>query len=282
MAGHSRGRRGRGGAEPESEERWLLTYADMITLLMALFMVLFSISSVNISKYQTLQQSLKAAFSGSVLSGGRSIIQAGSQSTSAHTPATADVPSIVPLTPASPNPQNQFATQVANAQKSASQSLKEQAAFQSLKLRMDAYAKAHGFAKDVQTIIERRGLVVRVLTDKILFNSGEANLDPAGLPLLDEVAQLLNLDRSNPITVEGHTDNVPTSGSQYPTNWELSTARATTVLRYMIARGLSPYRIGAAGYSDFHPLASNATAAGRATNRRVEIVIQRLNPAPAS
>src|ERR1700734_2075765 len=93
------GRRKRGGhaAEPENEERWLLTYADMLTLLFALFMVLFSISSVNISKYQVLQQSLKAAFSGSILPGGRSILQSGSESTSAHTPATSEIPSIVPL-----------------------------------------------------------------------------------------------------------------------------------------------------------------------------------------
>src|ERR1700743_3379831 len=96
--GHGGRRRG-GHQEEESGERWLLTYADMITLLMALFMVLFSISSVNISKYQTLQQSLKAAFSGSILPGGRSIMQSGSQSTTAHTPATAEIPSLVPLNP---------------------------------------------------------------------------------------------------------------------------------------------------------------------------------------
>src|ERR1700751_5992043 len=83
----------------ENEERWLLTYADMLTLMFALFMVLYSISSVNISKYQSLQQSLKAAFSGSILSGGRAIMQSGSESTSAHTPATAEVPSLVPLVP---------------------------------------------------------------------------------------------------------------------------------------------------------------------------------------
>src|SRR6201986_5136156 len=85
--------------EHENEERGLLTYADMLTLLFALFMVLFSISSVNISKYQVLQQSLKAAFSGSILPGGRAILQSGSESTAAHTPATAVVPSIVPLVP---------------------------------------------------------------------------------------------------------------------------------------------------------------------------------------
>src|ERR1700709_1301914 len=98
MAGRRSGRRGR-HATHENEERWLLTYADMLTLLFALFMVLFSISSVNISKYQVLQQSLKAAFSGSVLSGGKAILRTGSQSTSAHTPATAEIPSIVPLSP---------------------------------------------------------------------------------------------------------------------------------------------------------------------------------------
>src|SRR5947209_17070838 len=97
------GRRRKHG-EHENEERWLLTYADMITLLMALFMVLFSISSVNISKFKTLQKSLKAAFSGSILPGGRSIIQSGSESTRAHSPATAEVPSIVPLTPNIPKP----------------------------------------------------------------------------------------------------------------------------------------------------------------------------------
>src|SRR5205085_10925222 len=95
-ASTQRGRRGAHAAEHENDERWLLTYADMITLLMALFMVLFSISSVNVSKYQTLQQSLKAAFSGSILPGGRAILQSGSQSSSAHTPATAEVPSLVP------------------------------------------------------------------------------------------------------------------------------------------------------------------------------------------
>src|ERR1700760_3943647 len=100
------GRRGKRGhaVEHENEERWLLTYADMLTLMFALFMVLYSISSVNISKYQTLQQSLKAAFSGSILSGGRAIIQAGAESARTPPPATAEVPSIVPLTPSIPKP----------------------------------------------------------------------------------------------------------------------------------------------------------------------------------
>ncbi|MGZ6562532.1 MAG: OmpA family protein [Solirubrobacteraceae bacterium] len=273
----------------------MLTYADMITLLMALFMVLFSISSVNISKYQTLQQSLKAAFSGSILPGGRSIMQSGSQSTTAHTPATAEIPSLVPLNPTAASKANPTiasskaasaaslnSKQLEAALNSMSAALKEQASLAALKRKLDAYAKEHGLSHDVQTVIDRRGLVVRVLTDQLLFASGQATLQPVGFPLLNEVAQLLNVDKTHPITVEGHTDNVPISSSQYPSNWELSTDRATTVVRYLIAKGVNRERLGAVGYADLHPIASNATTAGRARNRRVEIVLQRINPVPPS
>jgi chemotaxis protein MotB len=279
MAGRRSGRRGR-HATHENEERWLLTYADMITLLMALFMVLFSISSVNISKYKTLQQSLKAAFSGSVLSGGRAILQSGSESTSAHTPATSAVPAIVPLTPNVPKPTDTSAKQISTAMLSASASTQEESSFEHLKRQLDAYARSHGFAAKVQTVIERQGLVVRVLTDKLLFASGQARLQAAGDPLLLEVAHLLNVDQKHPITVEGNTDNVPIASPQYPSNWELSTARATSVVRYLIAHGVAAQRLGAAGYAALHPLAPNATAAGRARNRRVDIVLQRLYPVP--
>ena len=300
MAAHGkRGRRG-GAVEHENEERWLLTYADMLTLLFALFMVLFSISSVNISKYQVLQQSLKSAFSGSILPGGRAILSSGSESTSAHTPATAEVPSIVPLVP-TPTSRSSSSTGSANSTSSSSQAAKpltsaqlqaalnsmsasvsEQDTFVALKAKMDAYAKAHGFGDKVQTIIERRGLVVRVLTDNLLFASGSATLQSGADQLLDEVAQLLNLDPSHPITVEGHTDNQPIATAQFPSNWELSTTRATNVVRFLISRGVLASRLGAVGYADLHPIASNATAAGRAKNRRVEIVLMRLNPVPPS
>ena len=278
MAGTRRGRGHAGGHD--NDERWLLTYSDMITLLMALFMVLFSISSVNISKYRTLQESLKAAFSGSILPGGKAIIQSGSQSTSAHSPATSEIPSIVPLTPNVPNanPSQASATAASQAQSIAAAAQQEQQDFQQLQSELNTYIKKHGLTGQVQTVIDRRGLVVRVLTDRVLFDSGQANLKPAGLPLLAEIANLLNVDRTHPIVVEGHTDNVPISSAQYPSNWELSTARATTVVRYLISQGVDRNRLSAAGYADLHPIASNATAAGRQKNRRVEIVMQRLNP----
>jgi chemotaxis protein MotB len=282
MAGHGR-RRGGHAAEHENEERWLLTYADMLTLMFALFMVLYSISSVNISKYESLQQSLKAAFSGSVLSGGRSIIQSGSESTSAHTPATAEVPSIVPLTPNIPKPTQtaaQVAQQISAALANNGKANAEQQDFTHLAQQLNAYAHTHGFANQVQAIIDRRGLVVRVLTDKLLFDSGSDSLQPAGLPLLGEIGRLLNVDQSHPITVEGNTDNQPIHSAQFPSNWELSTDRATTVVRFLIAHGVTAERLAAAGYADLHPLASNATAAGRAQNRRVDIVLNRLYPPP--
>jgi len=276
MAGRS-GRRRR-GADHENEERWLLTYADMITLLMALFMVLFSISSVNISKYQTLQQSLKSAFSGSILSGGRAIIQSGSESTSAHTPATSPVPAIIPVTPNVPKPIDTSAAQIAKAMLAQAAAQQEQQSFIKLQQQLNAYAKAHGFASEVHAVIDQRGLVVQVLTDKLLFSSGQATLEPAGMPLLSEVAHLLNIDQKHPITVEGNTDNQPIHTSQFPSNWELSTIRATTVVRFLIAHGVAQQRLSASGYSDLHPVASNATPAGRARNRRVDIVLDRIYP----
>jgi chemotaxis protein MotB len=274
------GRRGKRGhaVEHENEERWLLTYADMLTLMFALFMVLYSISSVNISKYESLQQSLKAAFSGSILSGGKAIMQSGSESTKAHTPATAEVPSIVPLTPNIPKPIDTSAQQISKAMLAASGAQQEQQSFKKLQQEMNAYAKSHGFGDEVQTVINRQGLVVRVLTDKLLFDSGSATLQSAGLPLLQEIGHLLNVDQKHPITVEGNTDNQPIQSSQFPSNWELSTDRATTVVRYLIAHGVQDQRLSAAGYADLHPLASNATATGRARNRRVDIVLDRIYP----
>jgi chemotaxis protein MotB len=285
VAARRRSRRG-GHDGDHADERWLLTYADMLTLMFALFMVLFSISSVNISKYQTLQRSLKAAFSGSVLPGGRAIMRSGSESTSAHSPATADVPSIVPLQPTAAAQDSHTVgsqsinQQLSHAMAAAAAGDREQADFEALKAKLEAFARAHGFSKSVQVQITSNGLVINVLTDKLLFASGQAALQRQGLPLLAEVAQLLNVDRTHPITVAGHTDNQPISSTEFPSNWELSTARATNVVRYLIARGVGQQRLAAAGYAALHPLASNATAGGRAENRRVEIILQRLNPFP--
>ncbi len=284
--GHGR-RRGHGGHEEESNERWLLTYADMITLLMALFMVLFSISSVNISKYQVLQHALKAAFSGNILPGGKSIAQQGASASASKAPSTTEAASIVPLTAlgsgiettTTTRSTTQSAASQAAAQAAQTAAQQQASEFLRIKHELEAYAAKHGFSKNVKTSIEARGLVIRVLTDELLFASGQAALNSRADGLLTEIGQLLNVDETHPIAVEGNTDNVPIHSSLFPSNWQLSTARASTVVQYLIEHGVSPHRLTATGYADQRPLASDATAAGRARNRRVEIVLKRLNGA---
>lgn len=267
--------------EHENEERWLVSYADMMTLLFALFMVLFSISSVNISKYRTLQKALQAAFSGNILPGGRAIAQPGATANSSRAPTAADVPAIVPPTSSATEPSSvKGAANGATA--SLAQAQQEQSDFERLKHQLDTYAQRHGFAKEVSTSVQGRGLVIRVLTDRLLFASGSATLMPVAQPLLGEIGALVNLDRTHPVAVEGNTDDVPIHGGAFPSNWELSTARASMVVRFLIARGVHAPRLSASGYADLRPLDSNATAQGRARNRRVEIVLQRLyGPASA-
>jgi len=284
------GRRSRhgGGEEEEGGERWLLTYADMITLLMALFMVLFSISSVNISKFRTLQEALRAAFSGDILPGGRAIAQPGAAANSSRAPSATDIQSIVPLTNiTSSNLENPPGGEAGRAQGSGSSghgaaasvqtaAQQEQSQFQQIKQQIDAYVATHGLTGEVHAEIENRGLVIRVLTDKLLFASGSANLAPQGQPLLGEIADLVNIDHVHPIAVEGNTDDVPIHTAAFPSNWELSTARASAVVRFLIASSVDPQRLSAAGFAELRPIASNATPEGRALNRRVQIVLQRI------
>jgi chemotaxis protein MotB len=263
-------RRSKHGAHAahDNDERWLLTYADMITLLMALFMVLFSISSVNISKYQTLQKSLRAAFSGSILPGGQALQQTGSTPSKSLAPSF-EVQTIVPATPTLGTPAGSSATQ-----KAAQKAQQEQSQFIELRARLEAYAKAHGFSQQVAVSITASGLQVEVLTDRLLFNSGSDQLNSAGLPLLSEIADLLE-QANNPINITGYTDSQPLDTSQFPNNLFLSSGRADTVEGFMLNRGLPSTRIFATGRGALEPVASNATSAGRALNRRVVIELVR-------
>jgi chemotaxis protein MotB len=270
-AGRARGRRGRqathgGGGHNGPDERWLLTYADMITLLMALFIVLWSMSTTDATKLKALSESLHSAFGPKLLPGGGTIespapaATPGARDTSEEPP----IPSPASIAPAAPSrPTN------------AGERAAEDDEFRRIKASIDAYAKAHGLSDKLQARIVRRGLVVRLMTDDVLFASGEAALEPEAEPLLRHIAAAVGSAAiERPLLVEGHTDDVPVSGT-YASNWELSATRATSVVRFLIAAGLPPARLGAAGYAATHPAASNATEAGRARNRRVEIVLLR-------
>jgi chemotaxis protein MotB len=251
-------------------ERWLLTYADMITLLLALFIVLWSISSVNISKFAALKASLHQALSGKVIPGNSQLLQGGP---SPLEPVGTQIPNVQPDPGTSliTNLQAQLRQQISTA---ASQQELEN--LRKVKEAVDAYAKAHKLDRKLQTQIDERGLVIRVLTDDVLFPPGQAVLEAASKPLLARLARLLVMHGlSNPIRVEGNTDSTPIATAQFPSNWELSAARASAVLDYLLANGVPAKRLSLAGYADQRPVATNATAAGRTLNRRVELVVIR-------
>jgi len=273
-------RRKRGGGDHHgADERWLLTYADMITLLMCLFMVLWSISSVNISKLQELQRSLQDAFVGKVMDSGSSVLSGTPTSIQGVQTAQASQPTFSEqnIVPNVSHPITQATEAAAN--KAAQH---EQESLRHVQQQVQAYAHAHGLGNQIRTTIDERGLIIRLLTDKVLFDSGQAVVKPGAEPLLDKIAQLISATHiTNPIRVEGHTDNVPVSGGPFHDNWELSAARATAVLEQFLSDGVSPAQLSMAGYADQHPIAPNTTAAGRGLNRRVEVVITRKHPAPS-
>jgi chemotaxis protein MotB len=266
------GRRRMGGEEEaeESDERWLLTYADMITLLMALFMVLFSISSVNVSKFVTLQRSLQDAFSGRILPGGRALQESGGSTTSPKVSATPE--SSTPSVTA-----DAAAKGKADAAKAAAAAAKaEEKDFKALKARVDEYVGKHGLEDKVTTLVTKDGLVIRLLTDKLLFGSGSATVQPGGRGLLEKVGSLLRAENQHEIRVRGFTDPVPIHTAAFPSNWELSAGRAASVVRTFAHAGVVPERMEAVGRAALDPLSSNATAPGRARNRRVEVLLPRV------
>ncbi len=275
MAARRNGRRGGASQhheEQESEERWLLTYADMITLLMTLFMVLFAISSVNVTKFELLSKSLSEAISGKIVQGGPNLQESGATDAAQQSSPEPPIPAIQPAFKSESSSGSPAQTA---GDKTAAQ--REEEDFKELKSRIDEYARDHGLESVLQTTVARRGLVIRLLTDKVLFASGEAQLQQGSTRLLDKLADLLASEVRHPIVVEGHTDDRPISSAQFPTNWELSTARSTQVVRFFIGHGVGPSRLQAAGVAAERPVSSNSTERGRSRNRRVEIVLVRLN-----
>ena len=261
----ARDRRRRSTDAHDNEDRWLLTYADMITLLLALFMVLFSISAVNISKFESVKTSLTEAFSGTVLPGGKSFQDSGGANEMDNPTPEPPFPSVVTKL-AEDGPSERRRRQVA-----------EQEDFEQLKREVDQLARERGLEGKLQTTVTRRGLVIRMLTDGILFDSGSAVVKSRGGRLVAQIGRLLKFEVRHPIYVEGHTDSVPIASAVYPTNWELSTGRAASVVRSLIREGVGRSRLAAAGYADLHPVAPNASEGGRSRNRRVEIVLTRLD-----
>ena len=274
--GHGGARR-RGGheeehAEHENEERWLLTYADMITLLMVLFIVMFAMSQVDQHKFMQLKKGLASGFGAPVtmLSGGDAMLEPGGAIApdsvnltgqgggkgSSKTVETIDAAKVAEL-----------ATATEKAQVEA-EVKKLQQAQQALQLAL----KSAGLKNGATVRFDERGLVVTIATDKVLFGNGRAVLLPEGKAILTALAPPLRR-LPNRLSVDGHTNSLPISTAQYRDNWDLSAARATGVLRYLDSTGIPVSRMSASGFADTRPLLAGQSQRALVVNRRVEIVI---------
>jgi chemotaxis protein MotB len=257
--------------EHENEERWLVSFADMMTLLFCLFMVLFAISSVNTSKFEELAKSLQDAFSGKVMSGGQAVMQTGSSDPAENAQATPPLPAMMPITQ-SGEAQSSTRDQ-AELKRLAAQ---EEEELQRLRKRVQALARQEGVSANVNVTVRRRGLVIELLTDRVFFESGSAYVKPAAEGLLVKIGHIIAGERKHPVVVEGHTDSAPIATAQFPSNWELSGARAGAVVRTFERNGVNGKRMSTQGFGSQEPAQSNSTAAGRSRNRRVVAVLTRM------
>jgi chemotaxis protein MotB len=229
-----RGKGGRGGHQEDDEgnnERWLLTYSDMITLLLVLFIVLFAISQINQAKFREFKQSVSHAVLSHTPHG----------TTKTHTNSNAKA-----------QPVNQLAA---------------------IKAQLTTALTSEGLLGDVTLSINSSGLVEGLVADTTFFTTNSAQLSTVGSQIVDTSAAVLR-SYPNAIEVAGYTDNQPITGGPYANNWELSAARATTVvIRMTGGDGLNPGQVVLLGYGQYHPLVLNTSSAAQAQNRRVNIVI---------
>jgi chemotaxis protein MotB len=236
--------------EKDNEDRWLLTYADLITLLMAFFVVMYSLSRVDIQKFKAIAQSLASVFPVS-------------QSAFVPLPGVGGRKGTEPVSVTRQEPQGTGPG--ATGEKTPMQKMADQ--FQQL-------VQAEGLGSSVTVSASPDGHRVMIrLAESLLFEPGSAELSPQALGFIDKVAAILGA-ANKLVRVEGHTDNVPIHTAQFHSNWELSTARASSVIRYMIEKfNFSPELLSASGYGEFRPVAPNDTPENRGKNRRVEFVV---------
>ncbi|MCW3488738.1 flagellar motor protein MotB [Dethiobacter alkaliphilus] len=229
-------------AQPRQEggaPEWMTTYSDMVTLLLAFFVLLFSYSVIDVIKFQQIMSSIQVTFLG----------QDGIMESSLD-PSRGEMIELAV--------DHKFEDVLMTY------------------LEVKNHLQEEGLANIIDVRIEDRGVVLEI-QDRLLFDTGRAEIRSEARELLVKVAGIL-ANVPNQIIVEGHTDNVPIQTAQYPSNWELSVDRAVRVVRYLSERqGIDPERFLATGYGEFQPVASNETVQGRAKNRRVNIVISEVN-----
>ncbi|MDZ7754149.1 MAG: flagellar motor protein MotD [Gammaproteobacteria bacterium] len=272
--------RGRRPEEHENHERWLVSYADFITLLFAFFVVMYATSSVNEGKYRVLSDSLIAAFSGDTRS--LSPIQIGEEVRVPVSEGQAPPTAVVSLDASVSNVAGHGPAEDGNERfKRDGDQVDESVDPQGPGAEMEAVEDlGERMREALSPLIDDDLVIVREMDDwleleiktSILFDSGSARLKGEAVDVLGEVATLLK-QFPNPIQVEGFTDDVPINTPAYPSNWELSAARAASVVHLFMKYDVRPDRMMAIGYGEYRPIADNETADGRARNRRVVIVI---------
>lgn len=234
--------------EKDNAERYLLTYADLMNLLLIFFIVLYSMSQVDSQKFEQLSTSFRSSF-GAFAPG--SVIGSGGAGDTL-------LPSLNPTI--SPNPGE-------------SSAMMEQRQFEALKEKVSDLIEKQNLKDSVNVTLEERGVVVSI-TAKLLFQSGSAEIERDSIPVMENIGKMLLALPGNHIRVEGHTDTDPIRTSSFPSNWELSSARATNVLRLLVEKsGINPRIISAVGYGEYRPNMPNDTEINKAANRRVDIVL---------
>jgi len=259
--------------EHENHERWLVSYADMVTLLMCLFIVLFAMSQVDQAKFAALSAGLSASFGAPInampgTSPEGSVLDA--------LPSAVDIAAgIAPGEQASREAIDAAAAQAA-AERAQRVVGEAQAAYDDLaeaRAKIEAALAAAGYAGAARFEIDERGLVVHIVADQVLFDAEQADLRPEGAAILDAVAPTL-IGLPNELAIEGHANHLPvTRGGIWPSNWELSAFRATTVVRYLATGGVPETRMSADGYSSTEPLVPESDPTAITVNRRVDIVV---------
>ncbi|MBB6186228.1 flagellar motor protein MotD [Rhodanobacter sp. MP7CTX1] len=263
-----------------NHEAWVIPYADLLTLLLALFVVLYAMSSVNTTKYRALAQAISAAFNGS-----QQVIhplQPNNPQASLTLPA--GVPSPVPSAPLAKMLMSIPAQQMmAPIKEHASQASRNKLNSEQQDLERIRSQVEHA----LQPLIDKNMVVVRRTTSwleieirtDILFPSGVATVSPSANQVLTSLGEIL-APFANPLRIEGYTDDVPINTALYPSNWELSAARAASVARLFADHGVDPDRLGIVGWGQYHPSADNVSQDGRNRNRRVLVVVLSNRAAP--
>jgi len=255
-----------------NHEAWAIPYGDLITLLLAFFVVMYAVSSVNEGKYRVLSDSLSAAFRGTPkttapIEIGDKVIKVKRDDTVAGLAPT----QAMKLPGQNERDQTSLVEQFNKMGRNIETDGGEGPGLRQLAEQVEQ-AMAPLISKDLVTVTRKPLWVeVEIKTD-ILFPSGSAEMQPQAVAILDGIAGILK-PLASPIRVEGHTDNRPIRTPQFPSNWELSAARAARIVRLFEERGIAPERMSVAGQGEYQPVADNATAEGRNRNRRVTLVI---------